>query len=65
MKYLQPTTNYSNNANLIALSKERIAFLKLQNDYEDLKKELEKNNHVKLFHNSFTFLNFFTFLKIF
>ena len=38
LNYLQGTAT---NSKINALSKERLAYLKLQNDFEDLKSELE------------------------
>jgi hypothetical protein len=44
LNYLQPTTTNSNNTNVNAVSKERLAYLKLQSDFEELKNQLDKQS---------------------
>lgn len=63
MNYLQSTPINSNNTTVQALSQERLNFLKLQNQYEDLKNEMNKQYYDD-FDSYYKFVSFFNFRKL-
>jgi hypothetical protein len=63
LNYLQSTPINSNNTTVHALSQERLNFLKLQNQYEDLKNEMNKQYYDD-FDSYYKFVTFFNFRKL-